>query len=114
MDFQPIGTVRNNVKVPSTLRNWGKVESDLVLDERYSEALDGIEDYSHVQVLFWIDRTQPQPMKGHVQRCEELPVVGVFAGRGPGHPNPIGLTTVTIIRRERNVLRVRGLDSPRR
>ena len=110
MDLTPIGQVRNEVKTPA-LGGWGQVESDLVLEERYSEAMDGIEDYSHVLVVFWIDRSEPQPTKGHVQRREELPVVGVFAGRRPGHPNPIGVTAVKIMGRRGNVLRVRGLDA---
>jgi tRNA (Thr-GGU) A37 N-methylase len=47
----PIGTVRNEVKTP-IVKGWGRVVSDLVLDERYTEALDGLEDFSHVLVIF--------------------------------------------------------------
>lgn len=47
----PIGTVRNEVKTP-IVKGWGRVVSDLVLDERYMEALDGLEDFSHVLVIF--------------------------------------------------------------
>jgi hypothetical protein len=38
-----IGTVHNEVNTP-ILQGWGKVVSDLVLDERHTKALDGIED----------------------------------------------------------------------
>jgi tRNA (Thr-GGU) A37 N-methylase len=41
----------------------------------------------------------------------ETPPVGVFACRGPTRPNPLGLTVVELVKREENVLWVRGLDA---
>lgn len=41
----------------------------------------------------------------------ELPFVGVFADRGPIRTNPIGLTCVELVKREGNVLWVRGFDA---
>ena len=35
---------------------------------------------------------------------------GVFAGRSPRRPNPIGLTVVELLGRDGNRLRVRGVD----
>jgi tRNA (Thr-GGU) A37 N-methylase len=55
LTLTPIGTVRNEIKTP-ILQGWGTVVSDLVLDEGYTEGLDGIEDYSHVIVIFWMDQ----------------------------------------------------------
>ncbi len=86
--------------------------SDLVLEGSYAEALDGIEDYSHVLVIFWLDRAKrPQSLKEHVQSRKELPVVGVFARRAPSRPNPIAVTAVQVISRRENVLTVKGLDA---
>ena len=107
----PIGVVRNEVKTPIR-QGWGTIVSDLVVDERYTEALDGLEDYSHVVVIVWMDRADvPGSMKRHVQGREELPIVGIFATRGPSRPNAIGVTAVPMLSRERNVLRVQGLDA---
>jgi len=82
--------------------------SKVVLDERLAPALDGIEDWSHVFVIFWLDR---------VVRTEEPALhhpgsgLGIFAARSPIHPNPIGLTLVELVEREKNILWVRGLDA---
>jgi tRNA-Thr(GGU) m(6)t(6)A37 methyltransferase TsaA len=80
----------------------------VVLDEALAPALDGIQDWSHIYVIFWMDRVG----------CKETPVlrhpnsdVGIFAARSPIHPNPIGLTLVELVKREGNVLWVRGLDA---
>jgi tRNA-Thr(GGU) m(6)t(6)A37 methyltransferase TsaA len=106
-----IGVVRNEITTP-IVQGWGQVVSDLVLDERYTEALDGLEDYSHVLVLFWMDQAgPPKSLKGHVQGREDLPVVGLFARRAPSRPNPIGITAVPLLQRDKNVLRVRGVDA---
>lgn|SRR5574341_596710 len=111
LTLTPIGTVRNEIKTPM-VQGWGEVVSDLVLDERYAEGLDGIEDYSHVIVIFWMDQAgPPKSLKGHVQGREDLPVAGLFARRGPSRPNPIGITAVLLLGRDKNVLRVQGLDA---
>jgi tRNA (Thr-GGU) A37 N-methylase len=53
----------------------------------------------------------PKSLKDHVQARQELPVAGLFARRGPSRPNPIGVSAVPILSRERNVLRVQALDA---
>ncbi len=111
LTLTPIGKVRNDVTNPRQ-RGWSSVVSDLVLEESYADALDGIEDYSHVLVIFWLDRAKaPQSLKEHVQQRRELPVVGVFARRAPSRPNPLAVTAVQVIGRRKNVLTVKGLDA---
>jgi tRNA-Thr(GGU) m(6)t(6)A37 methyltransferase TsaA len=111
LTMTPIGTVRNEIKAP-IVQGWGQVVSDLVLDDRYTEALDGIEDYSHVLVIFWMDQAgPPKTLKGHVQGREELPIVGLFARRAPSRPNRVGVSAVVLLSREKNVLRVQGVDA---
>ena len=80
----------------------------VVLDEALAPALDGIEDWSHIYVIFWLDRVG----------CKQGPVLhhpnsglGILAARSPIHPNPIGLTLVELVKRRENVLWVRGLDA---
>ena len=88
--------------------------SDVVLDPKLEEALEGIEDYSHLLVLFWLNRVQRgrrNLKKIHPRSREDLPLVGIFATRTQYRPNPIGLTLVELIWRKRNILRVRGLDA---
>ena len=111
LTMTPIGTVRNQVKTP-IVKGWGKVVSDLVLEERYAEALDGLEDFSHVLVIFWMNQAgPPKSFKDHVQGRQELPVASLFARRAPSRPNPIGISAVPILSRDTNILRVQALDA---
>ena len=111
ISLEPIGVVQNNVSAPKR-QGWASVESRIVLNEEYAEALTGIETFSHALIIFWIDRAPKlESLTRHVNNREELPIIGVFAGRTPQRPNPIGISAVPVIGREGNVLTVGRLDA---
>ena len=89
------------------------VETALDILPRWSEALEGIEEYSHLIVLFWLDRVQRarKPRRGHPEGRTQLPSVGLFATRTPRRPNPIGIATPRLLRRQGSTLWVSGLDA---
>ena len=108
-----IGVVQNEVKEP-TDEGWGDVVSEIVLDEHLANGLDGIEQFSHLLILFWMHRAaeaEPVRMRRRPQGRQDMPEVGIFAQRARHRPNPIGVTAVALLRRERNRLIVRGLDA---
>ena len=102
-----IGKAKSSVKKPK-FGGWTHKVSKIVVEKKYAQALDGIEGYSHAIVLFWMDLVKKVTLKRHPQGVG--PLVGIFACRCPGRPNPIGITTVKILRRKGNVLTIRGLD----
>ncbi|HET9141568.1 SAM-dependent methyltransferase [Actinophytocola sp.] len=114
-EITPIGTVRNDRTDVQHTDNWGAVRSTITVDERFGEAcLQGLEGFSHVEVLFLFDRLpelddyrEPRPSRGRA----DLPPVGVFAGRGPRRPNRIGVTCCTIESVDGRDLTVVGLDA---
>ena len=80
----------------------------------YVEALEGIEKLSYIDVLYWMHKLTEKDrrkLKVHPRGDLSKPLTGVFATRSPMRPNPIGLTRVRLLRRERNVLFVEGLDA---
>jgi tRNA-Thr(GGU) m(6)t(6)A37 methyltransferase TsaA len=84
------------------------LEAKIVFDEALTPALDGIEEWSHIYVIFWLDRIEhkEKPVLHHPHSG-----LGIYAARSPIHPNPIGLTLAELVKREKNVLWVRGLDA---
>ncbi|MCZ7429842.1 SAM-dependent methyltransferase [Micromonospora sp. WMMA1949] len=114
-EITPIGTVRNDRTDIQHSDNWGAVRSTIVVDERFGEAcLQGLEEFSHVEVLFVFDRfpdggdfREPRPYRGRA----DLPPMGVFAGRGPRRPNRIGVTCCRIESVDGRELTVVGLDA---
>lgn len=90
--------------------------SKIVLHKDLSEALDGIEGFSHLFVIFWMNeiahrRARRTTLKVHPRGRADMPLLGVFATRTPYRPNPIGLTLVELLSQDGNVLTVKGLDA---
>jgi tRNA-Thr(GGU) m(6)t(6)A37 methyltransferase TsaA len=112
LTLEPIGHVENEIQ-PGEHVIWEEIDSRVVIDEQWAEGLDGLAEFSHVVVLFWLDRPRETetPLKIHPEAKEDLPLVGLFATRTPYRPNPIGMTTVQLLRVEGDILHVRGLDA---
>ena len=74
----------------------------------YVEGLRDIEGFSHVYLLYHLDRTGSAKLvvKPFLQDVER----GVFATRAPCRPNPIGLSIVKLVKREGNVLQLDDVD----
>lgn len=74
----------------------------------FEHALDGIEEWDHLWVVYLFDRNEGWRPKVLPPRSTERR--GVFATRSPHRPNPIGLSVVRLLGVDGLVLRVRGLD----
>jgi len=109
--LKPIGLVRNEFE-DTIPHGWRESLSHIIVAEKWSPALDGLEGFSHLFILFWLHRIREQaPLHVHPQKRQDLPVVGLFATRTPVRPNPIGLQIVELVSRKENVLTIRGLDA---
>lgn len=115
MTLKAIGIIRNEVKrKPESGYSWQEIVSEIVVDSSLTEALDALEEFSHIIVLYWMHQvatTTQLPCKIHPRGNSELPLVGRFATRSPNRPNPIGKTTVKLLERQGNILKVKGLDA---
>jgi len=110
----PIGYVRNKVASPVD-SGWGAVESRIVLEPKWVGALDGLEGFSHAQILTYLHQIAAEDLVVPAQRRprgrSDMPLLGVFAQRARVRPNPIGLTACAIVRVGSGELIVRGLDA---
>ena len=106
----PIGFVQR--QHPNEDINDRDLVSRIIIGKEYAEGLRGIEEWSHLYVVFWmhevIDEKKTLVCPGNER---EMPTVGIFATRAPIRPNPVGLTLVELVKRKENVLWVRGLDA---
>jgi tRNA (adenine37-N6)-methyltransferase len=87
----------------------------IVLDKKYQEGLLGLDQWSHVQVLWWFDRNdtvrQRSILQVHPRGNQDNPVTGVFACRAPVRPNLIGLSLCKVLAVKDNVLEVETIDA---
>ena len=84
------------------------VEGRIVLEESYAAALDDIEGFERIWLLYWMDRTGP--FKPKVTPYRDVVEHGLFATRSPNRPNPIGMSIVRLVRRVGPTLHVTDLD----
>jgi tRNA-Thr(GGU) m(6)t(6)A37 methyltransferase TsaA len=112
MSLKAIGIVRNEIEQPPR-QGWEDVVSDIVVNSSLTEALDNLDEFSHIIVLYWMHRAADEllPSKVHPMGKQELPLVGLFATRSPNRPNPVGKATVRLLGRQGNILKVEGLDA---
>ncbi|MBC7237262.1 MAG: tRNA (N6-threonylcarbamoyladenosine(37)-N6)-methyltransferase TrmO, partial [Chloroflexi bacterium] len=110
--FYPIGVVRNELIAGEAAPRAKSSSSRLEIRPELIEALEGIEAFEQLEVLFYFDRAEKNPpLRQH--RCGDpsQPLTGVLALRSPARPNAIGLSRVKLLAREENVLFVAGLDA---
>lgn len=110
--LKPIGFVKTKA-IGKEVKDRRHI-SQIILDQISSEALMGLEEFSHLFVLFWMHRVSKAErikMKVHPRGRSDMPLLGILATRTPYRPNPIGLTLVEVLKVERNILTVRGLDA---
>lgn len=105
-----------------TLNTIGRVAVDeegftLVLEDKYRDALRGLDGFSHVNVLFWchyLDTPEYREITVGDKPYKKGPdQVGIFATRSPARPNPIALTAVPVlgIDYEAGVVRIAFIDA---
>jgi tRNA-Thr(GGU) m(6)t(6)A37 methyltransferase TsaA len=108
--FRPIGIVRSPVREPEN-RDWDEVVSEIQIHRKWAKGLKGLEDFSHIIVLFYLSRAKGVDLLVHPKRRMDLPRVGMFSTRSPHRPNPIALTVCKLLKRRGTRLTVKGLDA---
>jgi tRNA (adenine37-N6)-methyltransferase len=112
LTLQPIGWVIEGPACPPEA-GWERREAIVEIEPDWAGALHGIEGFSHIWLLWWLDLRDepPEALRVHPEGRAEMPLVGIFATRSPHRPNPLGMTVVELLGREGRRLRVRGLDA---
>ncbi|HUY42238.1 MAG TPA: TrmO family methyltransferase [Acidimicrobiales bacterium] len=111
--LRPVAYIRND-RAEALDDNWDDVVSNVELaSDVPSEALRGLEAFSHVEIVFfadWAEDVPPGPWHRRPRANSEWPDVGVFAQRNKDRPNRILLSTVAIDTLSERSFTVRGLD----
>ncbi|RJG45068.1 tRNA (N6-threonylcarbamoyladenosine(37)-N6)-methyltransferase TrmO [Mesorhizobium sp. DCY119] len=76
--------------------------------EPWVEALDGVEEFERLEVLYWLHQSRRDLVKQ--SPANDGAARGTFALRSPVRPNPIGTSIVTLVGVEGSTLLVRGMD----
>lgn len=115
LSVTPIGVVRSAFKDKKSAPRQASLGGDeaagtieLYEDARFEYALQDLERWSHIWVIFWFHLNTT--WKPKVRPPRSIDRRGVFGTRSPHRPNPIGLSAVALTRIDGMVIHVRGLD----
>jgi tRNA-Thr(GGU) m(6)t(6)A37 methyltransferase TsaA len=110
----PIGYVRGGRAEPLD-DDWDREACAIVLDARFdAESILGLDAFSHLEVVYVFDRVPDGEIEmtaRHPRGKKDWPRVGIFAQRGKGRPNRLGVSRCKLVRIEGTTLHVRGLDA---
>ncbi len=108
----PLGIIHSPYKTKDEAPIQGIFRPDMTgwveVFPEYAEGLQDIEKFSHVYLIYLLDRAGPVEMV-RPMLLDDLPH-GIFASRHPARPNYIGINIVRLMKREANRLEVKGLD----
>lgn len=115
ISLRPIGRVSND-RYDLDLDRWGGVESTIELDAGLFDpaALRGLEEFSHLEVIYHLDRIPLEAVhRGarHPRNDPRWPEVGIFAQRAAARPNRLAVTRCRLLGIAGLRLRVTGLDA---
>ena len=105
-----IGFVRSPVLRPRP-RGWENVESIIAVRAEHAAKLRGLEGFSHLIVVFYLDLAPAAPHQPDTLTLASGTTYGIFATRSQLRPNHLGVSAVRLVRIDGNEVHVRGLDA---
>jgi tRNA-Thr(GGU) m(6)t(6)A37 methyltransferase TsaA len=111
--MNPIAIVHTEAKDAQDT-DWSKVISEIHIDEALLAGLQGLDDWSHIVVIFSMHENKFEPSAHLLSRPrnrDDMPEVGTFAQRSRFTPNTIGITAVQLLEISGTIIRVKGLDA---
>ncbi len=118
MNIPYIGFIKSSFSETSDPELMREKESELLIDEKFSEGLFTLESNDFIEVFFHFHKSEPFNIDVLHESQNQLKTYtrtgnyrGIFATRSPNRPSQIGSTIVRLIEMKGNVLRVKGLDA---
>lgn len=108
LELKPIGIIHSPYRSRREAPRQGRGRKEICqveVFEEFEQGLTNIEGFSHIILIYWFHNSRGYSL------FVESRGRGVFATRSPDRPSPLGLSVVELVAREKNVLKVRGLDA---
>lgn len=112
--LKPIGVIRSPLASREEAPRQGSeadVTGTILVEERYAEALLGIEPGQEIDVICWMHLADRAALRVHPRGDVTRPVRGVFSTRSPDRPNPLSIERVEVLAVEGTRITVKGLDA---
>jgi tRNA (Thr-GGU) A37 N-methylase len=78
--IKPIGYVKSPIKEPQ-VGGLTDIETEIILGADFAKCLEGIEEFSHIIVIYWLNRISKYRESCHPQGRQDIPLLGQLANR---------------------------------
>ena len=112
LELNPIGIIHSPYRDRGEAPSQGCKREEISQVEVFKEfegGLKDIEKFSHIILIYWFHKSRGYRLV--ITPFWDKKPHGLFTTRSPDRPNPLGLSVVELIAREKNVLTVKGLDA---
>ena len=110
--YKPIGIIHSSFKEPkgTPIQPTAAkgIDGTVEVFPEYVEGLKDLGGFSHIILIYHFHLSKRASLK--VRPYMDSEVHGVFAMRGPGRPNPVGISVVRLVRIEENILHIQDVD----
>jgi len=110
--YKPIGIIHSPFiepkGTPIQSASAKDIDGTVEVFPEYAEGLKDVEGFSHIFLIYHFHLSKEVPLK--VKPFMDNEAHGVFAIRGPGRPNSIGISIVRLVRIEENTLHIQDID----
>ena len=109
--FSSVGAIRTPYNEIAPFRPDNSAEGDfyIIVDERYLEALSGLDQFSHIIIYFYFDRSEKTNLTVHPPHLHGKET-GLFSSRSPNRINKIGMNIVELKKIEKNIVYTSPMD----
>ncbi len=112
MKMKPIGVIHTPYKSTKEAPYQGcksDETGEIEIFDEYARGLKDVEGFSHLIILYWMHKSTNYSLLIKTPWDDKLH--GLFTTRSQNRPNPIGLSVVRLIKRDGNILKIKGIDA---
>mgnify|MGYP001056637982 CR=1 FL=1 len=112
LELKPIGIIHSPYmdRGEAPRQGCGREEiCQVEVFKEFEEGLKDIERFSHIILIYWFHKSRGYSLT--VTPSWDTKPHGLFTTRSPDRPCPLGLCVVELVAREKNILKVKGLDA---
>ena len=113
-ELQQIGTICspfcNLVNMPVQPKGAKDTYATIEIKEEFCEGLKDLDGFSHIYLIYYFHKVKEHKLSVIPFNDKTDTPRGVFSTRTPMHPNSIGLSVVELVKVEKNILTIKGVD----
>jgi len=111
---KPVATIHSPfchlADMPVQPKGAKEVYATIEFDKAYEDGLKDLDGFSHVYLIYYFHKVKEPKLSVVPFNDKTNTTRGVFSTRTPMHPNSLGLSVVELVKVEKNIVTIKGVD----